>query len=98
MSWSILSGSTGLSEFQGQNCLQIVLPYYGHKLLLHFTVCTTKEITQHGSENKITSKLRLPVYPELQMVVKKAASLYSSADNHSTDCDYGQDLVVEGSK
>lgn len=43
-------------------------------LLLHFAVYTTKEITQQRLENKITSKLRLPVYPQQQMVAERQLS------------------------
>lgn len=48
------------------------------RLLLYFALYTTKEIMQQKSKNKITSKLRLPVYPEQQKIVEKAVPLCSS--------------------
>lgn len=53
-------------------------PITAMSLLLHFTVYTTKEIIQQRSKNKISSKLRLPVYPQWQKVVEKAPPLCSS--------------------
>lgn len=69
-------------------------PITAISLLLHFAMYTTKEIIQQRSKNKITSKLRLPVYPQRQRGVEKAPPLWSSVfRNRLTilkNYDYGQ--------